>query len=375
MAAEAPDTHAQTFELFSQLPNELKSQVWSCLLLRRRILQIYYDAQTLSWRICKDSLIPDPISQVNQHIRKNYLRFLDVAILPQRDVILISDPKFCLRPIQKAFLDEHNVQHLQHVSFTADVWQGLRHTNHEFPTATLSPAGVLRKLTALKDFTFAVSEDDNPEFETDSYGYEGEWTEGRADEWDGGFTHDDDNGELDSDDDVEFYQHPQLQEANLAESREIPGRPREAIPLVTNANAELTQADKADRFLRGLEERTLVEMMERSYSRKIGILRWHTAQIDSCLADSFPYFEGDIHLVVGREKAAYPDWEVPVMHIRELEEGEMASKDEGETDWEDVDSENEEEHYVYLDEDEDEDQGMADSDSDDDEVPVYPYNG
>ncbi len=149
----------------------------------------------------------------------------------------------------------------------------MRHTNHEFPTATLSPAGVLRKLTALKDFTFAVSEDDNPEFETDSYGYEGEWTEGRADEWDGGFTHDDDNGELDSDDDVEFYQHPQLQEANLAESREIPGRPREAIPLVTNANAELTQADKADRFLRGLEERTLVEMMERSYSRKNGILR------------------------------------------------------------------------------------------------------
>ncbi|KAF8854012.1 hypothetical protein BDZ45DRAFT_60055 [Acephala macrosclerotiorum] len=121
MAVDAAGSTPHTFEQFSQLPNELKCQVWSSLIQRRRILQLHYNADTLSWRICKDSLRPDPVSQVNQQARQNYIIFLDVAVLPQRDIFLISDPKFSLRPIQKAFLNEHNVQKLQHISFTADV--------------------------------------------------------------------------------------------------------------------------------------------------------------------------------------------------------------------------------------------------------------
>lgn len=122
MATDTSVNPPQTFEQFSKLPNELKCQIWSSLVQRRRILQVHYNADTLSWRICKDSLRPDPVSQVNQQARQIYTIFLDVAILPHRDIILIGDPKFSLRPIQKAFLNENDVRNLQHISFTADVW-------------------------------------------------------------------------------------------------------------------------------------------------------------------------------------------------------------------------------------------------------------
>lgn len=110
------------FDQFSRLPNELKSQVYSYVSQPRRVLQIYYDQELLLWKVCKDALKPDLIAQVHQLSRKNYTIFLDVAILPERDIISICDAKFTLRAIQKSFLSAANVQQLQHLAFTVDVW-------------------------------------------------------------------------------------------------------------------------------------------------------------------------------------------------------------------------------------------------------------
>lgn len=111
-----------TFDQFARLPNELKSQIYRYVPEPRRVLQVYFNDKSLSWVVCKDTLKPDPISQVHQLSRKSYTLFLDVAILPERDIILISDPKFTLRPIQWAFLSAANLQQLQHLAFTVDVW-------------------------------------------------------------------------------------------------------------------------------------------------------------------------------------------------------------------------------------------------------------
>lgn len=192
----------------------------------------------------------------------------------------------------------------------------------------------------MKDFTLALQDDDDAEFETDSYGYEGEWTEERADEWDSRFEYpyDRDDLLLDSDDEEIIREHREIRDANLAESREVLNGLQDAPAFETDTNGVLTHAGKADQFLRGLEERTLAEMMERSYSSMIGILRLLPIYSESQFAESAPYFRGEIDLVFAREKGLNHSWEEPTMHIRELDVGEMPSEDEG-TDWEDMDSE------------------------------------
>jgi hypothetical protein len=119
---ENPVSALQAFERFPELPNELKHQIWSESIQSqpRRVLQVYFDLEMLSWRVCKDSFKPDPISQSSQEARLDYILFLDVAISPQRDIIFISDGAFTLRPIHNAFLNLPRV--LQHVAITASVW-------------------------------------------------------------------------------------------------------------------------------------------------------------------------------------------------------------------------------------------------------------
>lgn len=194
----------------------------------------------------------------------------------------------------------------------------------------------------MKDFTLAIQDDDDVEFERESYGYEGEWTEERADEWDSRFeyTYDRDDLLLDSDDEETIREHRQMRDANLAESRDVLNGLQEAPAFETNANGELTHAGKADRFLRGLEERTLAEMIERSYSSIIGIVRLLPIYSESSFAEVAPYFSGEIDLVFAREKGLNHSWEEPAMHVHELDTGEMPSEDE-ETDWEDMNSEDE----------------------------------
>ncbi|CZR55665.1 uncharacterized protein PAC_05553 [Phialocephala subalpina] len=332
----ATEPSLQKFEQFSRLPDELKCQVWSYA-SRRRILQVYYDTSMVCWRVCQDSWKPDPVSQVNLRARQGYVSFLDLAVHPQRDNILISDPKFAYRPLQKALLETENMQRLEYISFSGVVWQGLRHTHHSFPTASISPVEILQKFSALKDFTLAIIDEDDVELETSSYGYTGEWTEEKSDEW---------NGDMIGWDSDEEEQLQQVARKRVAMSRDLLNRlGNEPVEQQQEPeeSSELPQAAKAENFLRGLEERQLGMFIEQGYTRRKGILRWQTWDPEGHLGlFEKSLFEDDIRLVFWREKKVNPEWKPPKIHIRELEVGEMPFGDEGDTEWEKSDAEDEE---------------------------------
>jgi hypothetical protein len=93
----------------------------------------------------------------------------------------------------------------------------------------------LQKLPAVKDFTLVPSVDDAEEYEIDPYGYEGEWTEERKDDW-----------------------------RDVALEWEV---------VETQNGEEACHAAKAERFLCGLEECTLAEIANNPYNRDFGLLR------------------------------------------------------------------------------------------------------
>lgn len=72
-------------------------------------------------RVCQDFWKPDPVSQVNSQARQSFMSFLDLAVHPQRETILINDPKFAYRALQKALLDADNIKQLEYVSLTGVV--------------------------------------------------------------------------------------------------------------------------------------------------------------------------------------------------------------------------------------------------------------
>ncbi|KUJ24678.1 uncharacterized protein LY89DRAFT_727697 [Mollisia scopiformis] len=351
MVAAPPKTILETFEKFELLPVELKTEIWGYVssFHRRRLLQVVYDTDNYSWQIRSDSLCPDPISQVNQEARKKYTAFLDVAILPHRDIIFVSDPKFNLRPLQNAFFTTDNIQLLQHVSLAADVWQGMRHTNHEFPAISLSLAGVLRKFTALTDFYLAVSEEDESEIETASNGYEGEWIDDEDFTWDDRLRELSEAGQLDP---------TEIAELRLREERRANEPQQDGFlstiytlpPLERHENGDLTRTGRADKHLRSLEEEIYIEMTEKPHSTKQGILRLVPIYADSFIAEHAPYFRKDVQLVFRREQATHPDWEPPAIHIRYLEEGEMLSDDEEDVDnWDEIENDEEDEVGQLID--------------------------
>ncbi|CZR55666.1 uncharacterized protein PAC_05554 [Phialocephala subalpina] len=324
MPADINNDSTGTFNQFSLLPCELRVQIWNWA-PRKRVLQAAYtpfaqnppDAEP-RWQICRDSIAPDPVERVCKEARRSFSRFMGVLFHPCTDILLISDPTFTIRAVQRLFFEIEHINRLQHIAFTAPVWQGLRHTHHEFPTAALSPATILRKLEGLTDFTLAVSEDDSAEMETESYGYEGEWSEEFADEW-GDVEHAMDEENFGEDD---RNHHPLL-----AQAQSILGDPNSSSER--DANGELTYAAKADRFLHGLEERTLANMLEETYSRHIGILRLRpTDHSGSLFFEEQHLFKSDVSMVFDREKALDPDWKWPRIDVREIEEGEMPHDDQ-----------------------------------------------
>ncbi|KAF8854018.1 hypothetical protein BDZ45DRAFT_60142 [Acephala macrosclerotiorum] len=351
MSANTGIASMGTFNNFSLLPFELRVQIWNWA-PRRRVLQATYSlsAQHPRWQICSDSVAPDPVERVCKEARRSFSRFMGVLFHPCTDILLISDTTFTIRAVQKSFYEMEHINRLQHIAFTAPVWQGLRHTHHEFPTVTLSAATILRKLEGLTHFTLAVSEDDSAEEETGSYGYEGEWTEEMADEW-GDVEHamDEEHSDEDHENNHPFLAQSQtiLESANTSSEKD--------------ENGELTHAVKADRFLLDLEERTLADMLEEPYSRQEGVLRLRPADHSGCMFFEEQHsFKSDVIRVFVREKSLHPDWKWPRIDVREIEEGEMpldeqyfnwdydSSNEGGLPDWDDSDNEERQLDYQHY---------------------------
>lgn len=204
------------------------------------------------------------------------------------------------------------------------VRQGLRHTNHEFPRATLSAAALLRKLTNLKDFYLTICDDDNAEFETDYYDYGDESDDDEADNLEEGMR------------DMAEEDIIPLEEALLDHIRTDEQSPSTLFlndvetlpPLERDSNGILTQAGKADKFLRIIEEQTLEEMIWKPAGRIGGILRLCVLKYDSTVRDLAFFFKNEVQMVFDKEKSANEDWKQPEIHIRELECGEMPLQDE-----------------------------------------------
>lgn len=129
----------------------------------------------------------------------------------------------------------------------------------------------MQKFTALKDFTLAIADEDDVELETSSYGYTGEWTGEKSDEW---------NGDIIGWDSDEEEQLRQVAKKRVAVSRDLLSKMGvESVELEESGG--MSQAAKAERFLRGLEERQIGQFIEQGYPRRKGILRWQTWHLGS----------------------------------------------------------------------------------------------
>lgn len=218
---------------------------------------------------------------------------------------------------------------------------------------SISPTTVLQRFTALKDFTLAIINEDDVELKTSSYSYTGEWTEEKSDEWNGNIIG------WDSDEE----QLRQAAKKRVAVSRGLLNK-MSVKSVEPEESGDMSQAAKAERFLRGLEERQIGQFIEQGYPRKKSILRWQTWNLKGCL-DRFEksLFEDDIWLVLWREKRANPEWKPPKFHVREVE-GEMTSEDEKNMEWEELDIEDKEDDpgdYGEEDEEGGEDTGRTSS--------------
>jgi hypothetical protein len=108
----------------------------------------------------------------------------------------------------------------------------------------------------------------------------------------------------------------------------------------------MSHAAKADRFLQGLEDRTLADLLMDPYRRKTGLLRWASLESFNTLEPDI--WAGDINLLFEREKGVCPDWTPPAIRIEQVAEvgEEAADREEGSSD---LDMEGVDTEWNYVD--------------------------
>jgi hypothetical protein len=295
--AQWEDLSLQNFDLFPRLPIELRLEIWRhAANARSRILQLYFNYQEDTWKVCQDSISHIAIANVCKEARSIYTRLFHAYVFVRKDIFLITDPSFTFRGPQRIFLNQG--KSIVHLALTGDIWQELRHTHHDFPTATLSAAGIARELGKLETFTLAVTADGT--LEVDPHNFEPGWTEDRADEW------------LDTGDSELADRH----ETVMAEmDHESP------LALQADASGNIPHEAKADRFLSGLEKIAMEDMERIEHDRATGLFRWSFEGFE----EEWEYgrFITELEGVFWRETVNYPSWKLPILQAWNIECGEM----------------------------------------------------
>lgn len=213
-----------------------------------------------------------------------------------------------MRRPQELFLNQG--QPILHLALTNDVFVGLRHTHHDFPAVTLSAAGPIRKLELLETFALIINVDDEAEFETDSFGYEGEWTEDSANAW----------LEVEEDSDGEAIESERAQRHKEVVTALDGDNP---LALSADENGTIPVEAKADRFLSGLEIITMTDLQMKKEHRRKGPLRLRYIhhELDFLAHDND--FHDKIKEIFAEEKISYPSFTPPQVYVCYLGHGEM----------------------------------------------------
>lgn len=300
----------QSFELFPRLPLELRAEIWQYAVSasRRRLLSVYFNHDSDSWLVFNDSIGPSTLANVCEETRQLYTFLFGAYVLLEKDIFLIADPTFVMRRPQELLLNQG--QQLLHLALTNDVFAGLRHTHHDFPDVTLSAAGPIRKLEFLETFTLIITAEDEAEFETDSYGYEGEWTEDSAGAW----------LEMEEDPDGEVVESERAQRHREVVTALDSDNP---LTLTADENGTIPAEAKADRFLSGLEIITMTDLQIKKEHRRKGPLRLRSIHYEPNFPEHDTDFHDEIQEIFAEEKIHYPSFTPPQVYVFYLGHGEM----------------------------------------------------
>ncbi|KAF8854016.1 hypothetical protein BDZ45DRAFT_806195 [Acephala macrosclerotiorum] len=100
----------------------------------------------------------EPVEIACKEARQSFKRLLGVLFHPRRDILLLAGLKLVHRPTSRLFFNISNLDQVQHVAFTAKVFQPLRHRNDFYPTLPPSVTTILQRFEGLVQFTFVASD-------------------------------------------------------------------------------------------------------------------------------------------------------------------------------------------------------------------------
>ncbi len=297
-----------SFPQFSQLPTELRCQIWNWAAPRRsRLIQIFYDTETGTWLACKDACGGLPLSLISKEshavFMKPYSPAFGTLVDFLEDVIFISDPIFTIRQPQNAFLACKSASKLRRIAFTRDICLGLMESEATFGGLCRSLPALLQELGSLIHFIVSVS-DDGAEFYFDFPGEsDNEEEEEEEGEEEGG---DDENGEELENGDGELALDGQDHDQEL--------------------EAEIIGLDGELLSTEGLEEQELYDLeqeavatMSKGYFRQVGDIRFEDIRyIDG---DEVRELMGDLTYECAHHQDQNPDWVAPKISIMAIRYG------------------------------------------------------